>query len=126
MSKRRVFKHEGVADTRAAYADAKHEVRSVQVRNILRYRRRARYFLKNNEFDFQLYRGSDKYPRVEKITAVEAGKRNKGLVQSFVKAMDEGKESTLWAWRVVDRKAFSEAKRKHILDNNLEAPHGTK
>lgn len=75
-------------------------------------------FLRNFEFDVQLYRGDGKYPAdIKHITPFEMGKLNKEFEKSFMKKLDTNRNARLWKWKFVDYLAFKKIKDEYIDRN---------
>lgn len=72
------------------------------------------WFLSNIEIECQLYRGESEFPRTKKMTCKEMGQDNRRLVHAFIKALDEGKDSPLWAWKIKDLPKFRRVKDSYM------------
>lgn len=81
------------------------------------HRHMSKKWVANNvEFEYQLYRGEDKFPRIEKLKPYDAGIRNNQLKRDFIKKLDKGEECRMWSWRMVDKSLFISAINKRLAE----------
>ena len=67
-------------------------------------------FNANEKFECQLLRGGCVFPRKEILSQIEMRTRNKKLRRQYIHLINNGVESSLWEWKVVDLKDFYKRK----------------
>lgn len=63
----------------------------------------------NVEFEFQLWRGDEKFPKTSRMTVYQAGIENNKFAASFAKRLDREKPTRLWSWKMVDSALYGQA-----------------
>lgn len=106
------FRVEGVNDLRNEIELSRLE--NADIRNNARkyFFARLSLFLRVVEIECQLYRGDEKYPREMAMTMRKMGAKNKELVASYIKSLDNGESKRLWSWKIKNLDEFNRIKRE--------------
>jgi len=102
MSRQTFAKRSGAQETRESWKDARYETRALKDRNLGDKAARKRKVNAERMFEFQLYRGEDKYPKIKEMTINEMIIENKIFIESFTKSDELGKKRALWTWKKVE------------------------
>lgn len=122
------FRVRGVEDTRRERAISHIETMGV----INKTRKLAwstrRYVLGSFEVECQLYRGQDKYPRTKVMTCRQMGFENKNLRMNYIRSLDDGVETALWSWRLVDPVVIKDelSRAYKSMDHDVSVANGAK
>lgn len=62
-------------------------------------------------WEWQLYRGEDKYPRKQVMTYDQAVRKNQEFSNSFVSKVNTDPERRLWEWRLIQKQDYFTTRR---------------